>query len=126
IELARPDGAGHGLQDVAIERRFLVLLHDAPVGVPSRKLVRIDVIPDLDVARDQSLIPAADPTSRHRDGALGAESKRGHDPMQERHPVERFEADFRDPWPENDRPAATDDALDFLFDLPLEVEELSL
>jgi hypothetical protein len=119
VEGARADPPRHRIEHVAIECVCLVLLRRITQCVASRELGWIDLVPDLDIAAGDVCVPVADSAARDRDETIAVESKRGLDPLQERDPVERLEADFREPWPRDEQPTAADQRLDLALDPPL-------
>src|SRR6185503_10937490 len=91
-----------------------------------RELRGIHVVPDFDVAVGHTLVPARDPAARHGHDAVGLEAEGRLDPMQERNPVERLEANLGNPGTGHEQPAAIDGALELALDLPLDVPELPI
>src|SRR4029453_18141236 len=123
VEVLRPETTRHDVEDVAIERRWFVVFGHASLRIAPRELPRIHLIPDLDVARGDALIPRAHSAARHGNDATRVDMKRHPQPVEEWHPVQRFEPHFREPWTCAEQTIAIDDGLDLALDAPFSAIE---
>ena len=121
VEVARADPpAPRASRTSRSSARRLVLLDDAALGVAARELRRDRCRPRS--RRSGRPRPDTSAPTPPRDTAtmrLGIEAERRLQPVQERHPVQRLEADLRQPRPDDEQPAARDDRLDLALDAPL-------
>src|SRR5438128_7267142 len=112
------DDAFDAVNDLAIEDRDLGLLGGAALAGSPRKLHRVDVVQDFDVPAGHSLVPRRDAAARHGDDARWIDAERSLHPSEEWNPVQRLEADFRQPRPDNNRRLTVDDVVDLALDCP--------
>ncbi len=82
------------------------LVRGAPLGVAGGQLLRRRQVEEVHVAAGERAIQLVEAAARHDDQPLARHAVRVLEPAQERNPVQDLVADFRQPRPDHDRPAA--------------------
>src|SRR6185503_15813501 len=102
------------------------LLRCAALARPPRERLRIDVLPRLDVPRRDALVPRSGSTAGNRDDSCRVDTESRLDPAKKRNPVQRLEADFRQPRPHHDRSTTVHSGVKLTLDLPCHTRPLQL